>query len=150
MEGRAATVSELRSLPSWLLGLIPLLLIMGAIGAFALLDGPGLGDRRGPPAEELAVERTRLTPGVIELTVRNDGPDEVSIAQAVVNDAFVQFSGADQPIGRLETRHGARAAAVGRGRGLRGRAHDLERRDVRARDPGGASRRRPTTSRSSG
>ena len=103
MEGRAATVSELRSLPSWLLGLIPLLLIMGAIGAFALLDGPGLGDRRGPPAEELAVERTRLTPGVIELTVRNDGPDDVSIAQAVVNDAFVQFSGADQPIGRLET-----------------------------------------------
>ena len=103
MEGRAATVSELRSMPAWLLGLIPLVLIMGALGAFALLDGPGLGDRRGPPAEELAVERTRLTPGVIELTVRNDGPDEVSIAQAVVNDAFVQFSGAEQPIGRLET-----------------------------------------------
>ena len=35
--------------------------------------------------------------------MRNDGPDEVSIAQAVVNDAFAQFSGADAPIGRLET-----------------------------------------------
>jgi len=44
-----------------------------------------------------------LTPGVIELTVRNDGPDAVSIAQAIVNDAFVQFSGPDEPIGRLQT-----------------------------------------------
>jgi ZIP family zinc transporter len=35
--------------------------------------------------------------------VRNDGPDAVSIAQAQVNDAFVQFSGAEQPIGRLES-----------------------------------------------
>jgi zinc transporter, ZIP family len=103
MEGRAATVDELRGMPAWLLGLIPLVLIMLAIGAFAVLDGPGLGERRGPPVEELAVERTTLTPGVIELTVRNDGPDEVTIAQAVVNDAFVQFSGADSPIGRLET-----------------------------------------------
>jgi zinc transporter ZupT len=85
------------------LGLIPLVLIMAAIGAFALLDGPGLAERRGVPAEELAVERTKLTPGVIELTVRNDGPDAVTIAQAVVNDAFAQFSGAEQPIGRLET-----------------------------------------------
>jgi zinc transporter, ZIP family len=105
MEGRAATVEELRSgrVPAWLLGLIPLLLIAAAVGAFALLGGPGLGERRGPPAEELAVERTRLTPGVIEMTVRNDGPDAVSIAQAQVNDAFVQFSGAEQPIGRLQT-----------------------------------------------
>jgi zinc transporter, ZIP family len=103
MEGRAATVSELRSWPSWLLGLIPLLLIVAAVGLFAVLDGPGLGDRRGPPAEELAVERTRLEPGVIELTVRNDGPDAVTIAQAVVNDAFAQFSGAESPIGRLES-----------------------------------------------
>jgi zinc transporter ZupT len=89
--------------PLWVLGLAPLLLIAAAFAAFALLDGPGLGDRRGPPAEEIAVERTKLEPGVIELTVRNDGPDAVSIAQAVVNAAFAQFSGADQAIGRLES-----------------------------------------------
>jgi zinc transporter ZupT len=85
------------------LGLVPLVLIMVAVGLFAVLDGPGLGERRGPPAEELAVERTKLTPGVIELTVRNDGPDAVTVAQAVVNDAFVQFSGAEAPIGRLKS-----------------------------------------------
>jgi zinc transporter ZupT len=108
MESHAATDRDLRGsrtdqLPAWLLGLVPLLLIVAAIGAFAALGGPGLGERRGPPAEELAVEQTVLAPGTIELTVRNDGPDAVSIAQAQVNDAFVQFSGAEAPIERLAT-----------------------------------------------
>ena len=105
MESRAATDRDLPGdgIPAWLLGLVPLLLIIAAIGVFAALDGPGLGDRRGPAVEELAVEKTVLEPGTIELTVRNDGPDAVSIAQATVNDAFVQFSGAEDPIGRLET-----------------------------------------------
>ena len=108
MEARDATARELRPgragrLPAWLLGLIPLALIAAAIGAFVALGGPGLGERRGPPVEELAVEKTVLRPGVIELTVRNDGPDPVTIAQAQINDAFVEFSGAERPIGRLAT-----------------------------------------------
>ena len=105
MESSAATADTRRGplagVPVWLLGLVPLLLIAVAIGAFAALGGPGLADRKGPPAEELAVESTKLEPGVIELHVRNDGPDAVSIAQVVVNDAFAQFTGADEPIGRL-------------------------------------------------
>jgi zinc transporter ZupT len=91
------------TVPAWVLGLAPLLLIVAAFAAFAALDGPGLAERRGPPAEELVVERTRLTPGTIELTLRNDGPDAVRVAQAVVNDAFVGFTGAERPIGRLQS-----------------------------------------------
>ena len=45
LESRSSTA------PTWLLGLVPLLLIAAAIGLFAVLGGPGLGDRRGPPAE---------------------------------------------------------------------------------------------------
>ena len=67
------------------------------MAAFALLDGPGLGERRGPPVEAIAVERTRLEPGVIEMTVRNDGPDPVRIAQVIVNDAFASFEGGERP-----------------------------------------------------
>lgn len=89
--------------PTWLLGLVPLVIIVAAIGGFAALGGPGLGERSGPPVEELAVEATKLRPGIIELTVRNDGPDPVTIAQATVNDAFVEFEGATAAIGRLET-----------------------------------------------
>jgi hypothetical protein len=107
MEARGATGDLSRDggarLPRWLLGLLPLLLIAVAIGAFAGLGGPGLGTRAGPPAEELAVERTVLEPGRIELTLRNDGPDAVRVVQVQVNDAFVGFSGAEKPIGRLRS-----------------------------------------------
>jgi zinc transporter, ZIP family len=95
------------SLPAWLLGLVPLLLAVGVLGAFAVLGGPGLGDRHGPVVEELSVERTVLAPGSIELTVRNDGPDRVTLAQAFVNDAYVDFDLAHTAVDRLraETVH---------------------------------------------
>ena len=104
METRTAVArgADRTGLPTWALGLLPLVLIVAAIGAFVLLDGPGLAERTGPPVEELAVERTVLEPGSIELTVRNDGPDAVTIAQAQVNDAFVDFTGNGE-IGRLGT-----------------------------------------------
>jgi zinc transporter ZupT len=105
MEARGATGELERErgarLPRWLLGLLPLALIAVAIGTFVALGGPGLGGRAGPPVEELAVERTVLQPGRFELTLRNDGPDAVRVVQVQVNDAFVGFSGAEQPIRRL-------------------------------------------------
>jgi zinc transporter ZupT len=89
-------------LPAWALGLIPLALIVAAIGGFALLGGPGLGERTGPPVEEVAVERTVLRPGEIELTLRNDGPDPVEVAQIAVNDAYAPFAAeGGREIGRL-------------------------------------------------
>jgi zinc transporter, ZIP family len=89
-------------LPAWALGLIPLALIAVAIGGFALLGGPGLGERSGPPVEEVAVERTVLRPGEIELTLRNDGPDPVEVAQVAVNDAYAPFAvEGGREIGRL-------------------------------------------------
>ena len=90
-------------IPTWVAFLAPLLLIVAAIGAFAAAGGPGLGERTGPPVEELAVENTVLKPGTIQLTVRNDGPDDVFVSQAIVNDAVAQFRGGEEPIGRLET-----------------------------------------------
>ncbi len=89
-------------LPAWALGLIPLALIALAIGSFALLGGPGLGERTGPPVEEVSVEQTVLRPGEIELTLRNDGPDPVEVAQVAVNDAYAPFVTTDgEEIGRL-------------------------------------------------
>jgi ZIP family zinc transporter len=92
------------NLPAWALGLIPLALIAVAIGAFALLGGPGLGERSGPPVEEVSVERTVLRPGEIELTLRNDGPDPVEVAQVAVNDAYAPFlAEGGREIGRLDS-----------------------------------------------
>jgi zinc transporter ZupT len=97
----ARRLARRRALPAWLLGLVPLLLAVGILGAFAALGGPGLGDRPGPAVEELSVERTVLESGSIALTVRNDGPDKVTLAQAFVNDAFVDFDVANRDIARL-------------------------------------------------
>jgi ZIP family zinc transporter len=88
--------------PVWILAAIPAGLIALAILALALLDGPGLGERSGPPVEELAVERTVLRPGQIELVVRNTGPDPVTVAQVAVSDAYVDFSAEKTEFGRLE------------------------------------------------
>jgi ZIP family zinc transporter len=104
MEARAGTTTLPlgRAAPAWLLGAIPLGLIALAGILLALLGAPGLGQRIGPPVEDLAVERTVLRPGEIELTVRNDGPDAVEVAQVSVNDAYVPFSATDgERVGRL-------------------------------------------------
>ena len=83
-----------RGCPVWVLAVVPLALIAVAIAAFALLGGPGTGRAPGPSlSQELAVERTVLTPGEIELTVRNTGPDAVEVAQVAVADAYVAFEG---------------------------------------------------------
>jgi zinc transporter, ZIP family len=100
MEAAGRTVERLRQFPAWLVGLLPLILLGVAIGAFVALDAPGL-KRNGVPVEELAIERTVLRPGQIELDVRNDGPDPVRVRQAIVNDAFVGFRQTDQSLGHL-------------------------------------------------
>ena len=105
MEARADVSAPGRTgrVPAWVLGAVPLALIALALGTFALLDGPGLADRKGPPVEDLAVERTVLEPGRIDLTVRNDGPDDVTVAQVIVNDGFADFSATDPELGHLDT-----------------------------------------------
>jgi zinc transporter ZupT len=88
-------------LPVWLLGLIPLALIGAALVALVTIGNDTLGERRGPPVEDIAVERTELRPGEIDLTVRNSGPDPVAVAQVFVNDSYVDFSSDAGEIGRL-------------------------------------------------
>jgi zinc transporter, ZIP family len=89
--GRTEATQPLGRVPIWALIAVPLALIAAAIALFAVLGGPGLDERRGPPVEELGVERTVLRPGEIELTVRNTGPDAVTVAQVAINDAYVAF-----------------------------------------------------------
>ncbi|MDQ3727979.1 MAG: ZIP family metal transporter [Actinomycetota bacterium] len=78
-----------------------LALIAVVLATIAIVGDDTLPERAGPPIEELAVESTRLEPNKIELKVRNTGPDAVQIAQVFVADAFVDFDGASEPVGRL-------------------------------------------------
>ncbi len=92
-----------RRVPAWALGAIPLVLIVAALAALLTVGGDTLGERLGPPVEEIAVERTVLRPGEIELTVRNTGPDDVTVAQMFVNDAYVDYRTSANQIGRNGT-----------------------------------------------
>ena len=88
-------------LPQWLAALLPLVLLGALIAFFVALDAPGL-ERNGVPVEEVAVERTELHPDQIEVSLRNDGPDDVRIVQAIVNDGFAAFEQDDDELGRLD------------------------------------------------
>ena len=92
-------------MPPWLLGLGPLVLIAIVLGLFTLLNAPGLNrlSEGVPPKEEVAVEDVRLTPGQIAITVRNEGPDPVSIAQVNVSDYYAMFTQTRETMAPLES-----------------------------------------------
>ncbi|MCO4254494.1 ZIP family metal transporter [Pseudarthrobacter cellobiosi] len=102
---QAAAPHRRKPVPRWLLGVGPLVLIAILVGLFSLLNAPGLGtlSEGVPPKEEVAVEDIRLTPGQIEITVRNEGPDPVSIAQVNVSDYYAMFTQSRETMAPLES-----------------------------------------------
>ncbi|HEV8305106.1 MAG TPA: ZIP family metal transporter [Gemmatimonadales bacterium] len=72
----------------WLLFAFPLALL--AILSLVVVKGGTLSRlARGlPPVEELTVDRVRLIPGHITLDIVNGGPDPVTVAQVMVDEAF--------------------------------------------------------------
>jgi ZIP family zinc transporter len=91
-----------RRAPNWVSAAAPLALVAALLGVF-LAFNPIADLRPVPPVESLAVERTVLDPGEVTLFVRNDGPDPVTVAQVLVNDAYWDFSIGDPTLGRLES-----------------------------------------------
>ena len=73
---------------TWLWFLLPLALL--AVLSLVVVKGGTLSRlARGlPPVEELSVDRVRLTPGHIVVDVVNGGPDPVTIAQVMIDEAY--------------------------------------------------------------
>jgi zinc transporter ZupT len=63
------------------------LIVLGGVIALFLGTGGGLKLSSPAPVENLKIERALLKPGGIDLLVRNAGPQDVTIAQVVINDA---------------------------------------------------------------
>jgi len=82
-----------RRLPTWVVVALPLALLAALVFAIVrTAPGDRLRSPDAPPVERLAIERVVLRPGLIDLTVLNDGPDPVTIAQVTVDDAFWAFT----------------------------------------------------------
>ena len=71
--------------------LIPIILLVGVIVLF-LSTGGGLDLQAAAPVEELTIERYVLERNEIELHVRNTGPEEINVAQVVINEAIMPFT----------------------------------------------------------
>jgi hypothetical protein len=82
-----------RTLPGWVVALGPLVLL-AVLVAVIVRTAPAdrLRPPDAPPVERLAIERATLGSDGIVLSVLNDGPDPVTIAQVTVDDAFWAFS----------------------------------------------------------
>jgi zinc transporter, ZIP family len=87
---------------AWLLALVPLILL-GIVLSYLVVTEGGLTELQGPPVEQISVERVILPePGIIQVEVVNDGPQEVRISQVQVDDAYFMFDATpSQTIPRL-------------------------------------------------
>jgi zinc transporter ZupT len=72
--------------------LIPVALLLGVIGLFLATSGAGLNVQPAAPIETVQFERTLLQPGQIAFHLRNTSPQDLTIAQVVINDAYWPFS----------------------------------------------------------
>ena len=88
------TATAVRTSPRlWLAALIPLALL-AALLALIVRTAPAdrLRGEGAPPVERLAIERAVLGGDGIAVSVLNDGPDPVTIAQVMVDDAYWAFT----------------------------------------------------------
>ncbi len=85
-------------LPTWATTAAVLGLVAVALVALGLFAGSALPARTGPAVEKITVERAVLSPSTFDLTVRNVGPDPVTVAQVFVNDAYTDVRGGVDPI----------------------------------------------------
>ncbi len=79
-----------RWLQTWWLGLLPLALLGILVWVFLTYGPVGVFRADLPPVEELSIQRIVLTtnPREIRVHVTNGGPDSVTIAQVLVDEAY--------------------------------------------------------------
>ena len=85
-------VASTRLTAGWLLALIPLVLLALLLVAIVRIGPADAVRGTYPPVERLTFQRVTLEPGAIIATVLNDGPDEVTIAQVQVDEAYWTFT----------------------------------------------------------
>ena len=76
----------------WLAGILPLVLLAGLVYVFFVVGPAGIFEAAFPPIEELTVERIHLKPNEMVVHVVNGGPDAVTIAQVMVDEAYWQHN----------------------------------------------------------
>ena len=102
----AAAPGSRPGMPLWFKGLAPLVLLAALVSLFLRVGPVGVFRQSFPPVEQLTVERIRLPEhGVMEVRVVNGGPEPVTVAQVMVDDAnWVHRVNGSRTLQRLESR----------------------------------------------
>ena len=79
------------ALSTWVYVLIPLVAIVLMLLIFAYTNPLGLFTANLPPIEDLSFERIRVLEDGFEVTLVNGGPDPVTVAQVLVDEAYWQY-----------------------------------------------------------
>jgi ZIP family zinc transporter len=92
--------------PLWFKGLAPLVLLAALVALFLRVGPVGVFQQNFPPVEELTIERILLpAQGVMQVQLVNGGPEPVTVAQVMVDDAnWVHQLDGSRTIDRLERR----------------------------------------------
>ncbi len=80
-----------RGLPLWLSALLPLVALGLLLSIFAFTDPLALFKADLPPIESLTFERVDVTPDGFRVQLLNGGPDPVTVAQVLVDEAYWSF-----------------------------------------------------------
>jgi len=87
-EGEARS-GVLGRMPTWVSGIAPLLLLAALVWFFLAYGPLGVFQAAFPPVEELSIQRIVLPePEVIQIEIVNGGPDPVTVAQVLVDEAY--------------------------------------------------------------
>lgn len=76
----------------WFWGLLPLALLAVLVVVLLQVGPVGVFQAAFPPVEELTIDRVALAPGRMVIYLTNGGPQPVTIAQVLVDDAYWQFT----------------------------------------------------------
>src|SRR3989338_5567122 len=75
----------------WAKALLPLILLVVLLLVFVKFGPLGVFKASIIPIEKAFIERVVFSPEQITLNVFNDGPEPITIAQVLINDAYWQF-----------------------------------------------------------
>lgn len=90
MESTASSI--VYRIPKWVLALFPLVILIVLVALFITINPLSFFTGAYPPLEELSIQQVTFPESSqIQLSVINGGPDPVTIAQVLVDDAYWQY-----------------------------------------------------------
>lgn len=96
--------SEMTRSARWVWALLPVALLAVLVVLLLRFGLLGVFQAAFPPVEELTIDRVTLRPGQMVIHVTNGGPQPVTVAQVLVDDAYWEFAiEPDRTIPRLGT-----------------------------------------------